>query len=758
MSEAVLGGRAWECGQVGFGRASRITKKKAAMNRLSTAKNKMKRSLIWLCLAAASSLWAQNFTAVTASKIQDASGALLATGQFCVQAIGGNKPFIYQAGGGGIVHMTPACTTVTNGAITPMSVANSSLTTPTNVTYVITVTDNAGGNAVVTTAPTQITGTSWSFDAYVPTSTPLAIIQAGPTSTVTTNGTSGDWNVVGNHIVQGSVNGSNNGDVTYFGAVGDGATDNSTAFAAASNWANARVGRTLSFPDGTYNYVSGLAFTQPVGLSGGPGAILNYLGTGNAVTMGPAGLTISTYHDKPYIVDGLTFTGGASMAEGIFFNEFVTAATVRNTGFFNFGNISAANVWYQGQNWDANVDRVWMWSEAGHSQYNGIWVNAADPANGTNGDYGQTQLHVTNSHIQNVGGVATGVGIYANGIKSNIHGNNIAGFTPDIRLGGWANKASVIDDYLETTYGSSPCIQYGDPSGVRVGNYLDGVEVSSSYCNVHNTDFSTTAHFVGPTTTTGGVQNWIVEKNEVISSSASQPLIVQNNLFSQAGNRASFNRFDSTGVVGYLHTAGSNIAGWTGLDEVLTAVAGLNVTGNAIPNAPANTIALFQNGADAVGALSVKCGAKLAEYCGLFFYDYAGNQIGGIQASGSTLANSTDIEGAAGIAGLSVVSTGEISVRHGIAPDGGGMKVLQARAVGCTTSANTGAACTGPAISLGTAFADTSYSLTCSITAVGSGQPHIVSLAKNAGSFTVTIAADTASAASGSVDCLAVHN
>jgi hypothetical protein len=128
----------------------------------------------------ASALAAQNFTSVTASHIQDAGGNLLPSGQLCAQAWSGNAPIVFQAGGGGIVITTPTCTTVTNGAITGFQVANSNYTNPLNVTYVLTVTDNSTGNVVSSTKPTQITGSTWSYDAYIPTGVPLALITAGP--------------------------------------------------------------------------------------------------------------------------------------------------------------------------------------------------------------------------------------------------------------------------------------------------------------------------------------------------------------------------------------------------------------------------------------------------------------------------------------------------------------------------------------------------------------------------------------------------
>lgn len=548
--------------------------------------------------------------------------------------------------------------------------------------------------------------------------------------------------------------------VTDFGAVGDGVTSNNTAFAAAATWANSATGKTLFFPDGTYAYSAGLAFTLPVTLQGGQGAVLNYSGAGNAVTMGPAGLTVSTYQDKPYIVDGLTFTGGASMVEGIYFNEFIVQCRVFRTRFFNFGNSAAADVWFQGENWDGRVDHISIWTESSGSISNGVWVNAADPANGTAGDNGQSNIRVTNSLIQTL--TAGGVGIYLNGFKNAVDENtNVSGFTPNIRLGAYANGSLIHSVYMETVSGSAPCIQYGDASGVRAAYFVEGVEVSQTYCNVHNTDFSTTAHFIGPSTATTGMQNWRVDHNKANNYAASQPLVVLNNSASQVGNEASLNRFDSTSVLGLVHTAGGSINYWTGFDEVLAVTGGLNVTGS-IPTtvgAPANTISQIWNQTDSLGNLAVRCGLTAQQYCGSLLYDYANNVLGGMQASGSSLANRSSILGPAAIVGGQVLSTGQFSITHGIDASGGGMKVIVGQAVGCTTAASIGAACTSSALAFGgTAFPDTVYSLTCNLSNTASGQAHVASVTKSVGSYTVTIAADTATAATGSVDCLAVHN
>jgi len=77
--------------------------------------------------------------------------------------------------------------------------------------------------------------------------------------------------------------------------------------------------------------------------------------------------------------------------------------------------------------------------------------------------------------------------------------------------------------------------------------------------------------------------------------------------------------------------------------------------------------------------------------------------------------------------------------------------------VGCATAAAPAAACTSGPQSWAVAFPDTNYSVSCTLEGV-TGQPHIVSVSKSAGGFTLTIAADTAAAATASYDCVAMHD
>jgi hypothetical protein len=78
--------------------------------------------------------------------------------------------------------------------------------------------------------------------------------------------------------------------------------------------------------------------------------------------------------------------------------------------------------------------------------------------------------------------------------------------------------------------------------------------------------------------------------------------------------------------------------------------------------------------------------------------------------------------------------------------------------VTCTTAASVGATCNS-AFTWTSAFADTSYTVTCTGGSAASGIPVVEGASKSASQVTVTIAALTAVAAqANSVDCIAVHD
>jgi hypothetical protein len=113
---------------------------------------------------------------------------------------------------------------------------------------------------------------------------------------------------------------------------------------------------------------------------------------------------------------------------------------------------------------------------------------------------------------------------------------------------------------------------------------------------------------------------------------------------------------------------------------------------------------------------------------------------------------------ASGILCDPLTGTANCGFYGGINNGGTGHKHIRS-ATTCTTAASVGATCTTASITWpGTAFANTSYTAICSLE-TPTGVPTISTITKAAGTFTVTIAAMTAVAASyGTVDCIADHD
>jgi hypothetical protein len=419
---------------------------------------------------------------------------------------------------------------------------------------------------------------------------------------------------------------------------------------------------TVIVPPGSFTYATTIVVPAPATLECKQGAILNYTGTAEAVKLGPDGLTISTYSPNPYHVQGCTFTGGASATRGVYVNQFVTKVFIESNYFHNFGNPAAYNIWLQGENWDARINDNYMWVDDGRTAFNGIGQGANDPANGSRGDFGQSQGYILNNHVQ-----SSLVGISANGIHLTIGDNTITG-APAIRLGGYSHSDVVRGNTMEAAFRSAfPCIQYGDPAGDRAGTVLQGVVVEHNLCNAHNDSFGNTSHFIGPTTGSASIRVWSVYSNRVADLHSAEPLIVMNDLKGQTGNYAFGNTVSNNNTVSYktvpsgrLHTAGRNIDLWVGPDELLFATNGLHVNGPY----SGQTVADFENMADARGSIILKSGLTTTQYGVFQFQDYSGALMGDLECSGAGLGNVCSLigPGAGHNEGLSIDASGNVSL------------------------------------------------------------------------------------------------
>lgn len=153
----------------------------------------------FVALLAATALYAQNWTTVTASNITDLNQNKLAAGQLCFLGTDQNdSPISFSVGGGGQVLKRAFCSTVTNGAVTSFTVPNPANTQPAGVYYRATVKDTSTGLEVLRYTQVSFSGTSFSFDNYAP-------ITVGSFAPLTGTSVSGNLSVSGNASITGSV-------------------------------------------------------------------------------------------------------------------------------------------------------------------------------------------------------------------------------------------------------------------------------------------------------------------------------------------------------------------------------------------------------------------------------------------------------------------------------------------------------------------------------------------------------------------------
>jgi hypothetical protein len=195
----------------------------------------MKLKILIAAMLVAVCAHAQNLTSVTASNIVDATNTKIASGTLCfIGTDASDNPIGYQIGGGGQVVLTPACTPITNGAISGFSVANPALTSPANIAYRITVSDSH--TLVRTDKLVQFTGSPFNYDTYVP---PVGTITLGVSVPVLS---------VGNITVSGTCTGCSSGGsgITTLNTL-NGATQTFAVGTAGSNFAISSTGTAHTF-------------------------------------------------------------------------------------------------------------------------------------------------------------------------------------------------------------------------------------------------------------------------------------------------------------------------------------------------------------------------------------------------------------------------------------------------------------------------------------------------------------------------------
>ncbi|MFC6644136.1 SGNH/GDSL hydrolase family protein [Granulicella cerasi] len=139
------------------------------------------------------------FTTVSGAHLQDASGTLVTNSTIKFQPVDNNgRPLSFRAGGdGGQVIAMATTATVTNGTFTT-TLADTTLTTPVNVGYRVTVVDNVTGDLLLSHGYecVQPSGVTWDFDSYAPNLAAQNTVQYDLTAALKTLSTELGFNTV----------------------------------------------------------------------------------------------------------------------------------------------------------------------------------------------------------------------------------------------------------------------------------------------------------------------------------------------------------------------------------------------------------------------------------------------------------------------------------------------------------------------------------------------------------------------------------
>lgn len=389
-----------------------------------------------------------------------------------------------------------------------------------------------------------------------------------------------DWQSIVAEVIAVETNVANPGNtfnVLSYGAIADGETDNSAAFAAVADAVNANpqsLPQLVIFPPGIYDYASGLDFTTPVILTGTNASILNYTGIGAAITLGPSGLTSSTYH-KLYIIQGLTLVGGSSMTYGIYVNNFVTMPHILDVYFLNFGNADAAAIYYAGDNWDAYCEHCEFFSNSS-TVLNWIWVGQED--------VDSTRLRVNNC-LGSCVGSGHGYGIRVNGVANQITNCKIEGFDPAIIVGPLADSCEISSSYFESA-NSNNLIQYGqEPDNeTNLSNYITNLRIVDCYANLHYPDDGYTGSLLGPRNTYTGLQGLVLRDNAIDGLCSTSYLVSLNTGNSSQSGTATDNQGSITLYSPKYQTGTDNLFNFWGMNTITD----LSITANDTQGAYVN--------------------------------------------------------------------------------------------------------------------------------------------------------------------------
>lgn len=287
--------------------------------------------------------------------------------------------------------------------------------------------------------------------------------------------------------------------VLDWGAVGDGATDNTSAFTALSAWVNTQprtgVPFPIYFPEGTYKYgTNGLNFEHPVTLFSDEGATLYFTGVGsNAIDLGKPGLNYgdNLFDNAEYTVDGLRITSDYGCEHGINLRPFVLSARIRNVVFYDFGgNAGTTGYCIYGQNeiWDTVIENCRLHADV---RLNANVNFIGFPGRSTSGvaDGGNSRVTISNCTMTSFAtSPPIDLGVYAliSGTESRILGGSFVNSSFGIFLDSQAQGVIIDGVYCEM---ASNALAYVTASSSVTGGvtyYPNNIRISNAYVRFNN--------------------------------------------------------------------------------------------------------------------------------------------------------------------------------------------------------------------------------------------------------------------------------
>lgn len=352
--------------------------------------------------------------------------------------------------------------------------------------------------------------------------------------------------------------------VKWFGAVGDGETDDTEALIKARDFCDEKFEKqVLFFPPGEFLLNKTLQFNTEVAILGTESSWLKLTGAGDGLVLGSDNISESNFQEnKRFSINGLGFKGGDTTRYGIRFNKYVTQSTVSDCNFVDFGGTAddSSNfaIYFDENNWYGIVRgcKFDVTKAGGRKQFLSM------------ADFGNSRIEIKDNLVTSLSGL--GVAVVINGVNCHVINNKIEGFQINVRIGGSADSALVANNYFEKANdGSSGAIQFMNNKN---GRSAIGVIIANNYANLHE-DLNGSSYFVSPGSADVLIRNATVQDNYIngyVSGGVNTAFVVnQNNLPNQTGNKANGNH--GVGLAG-LFKGGSNVALWSGEDSNLSLI------------------------------------------------------------------------------------------------------------------------------------------------------------------------------------------